>query len=136
MNTPTVETPMYTIPRRFRIIENLHIVFWLFKDLAWCLLWRPLGVAMIVPTLCIAVYIVWQNRHIASELYHNLAVMFWIMANSFWMVSEFFKFDAKKVIFGIEGKHLAILPFTLGILCLIVYYGFIAPGEKRKVKEA
>ena len=40
----------YNIPLRYRKMENLHIVFWLFKDVAWCMVWRPLGIAMIFPT--------------------------------------------------------------------------------------
>jgi hypothetical protein len=34
----------YSIPIRFRKMENLHIVFWLLKDLSWCMVWRPLGI--------------------------------------------------------------------------------------------
>jgi hypothetical protein len=37
----------YSIPMRFRKMENLHIVFWLFKDVAWCMVWKPLGILMI-----------------------------------------------------------------------------------------
>ena len=43
----------YNIPLRYRKMENLHIVFWLFKDISWCMVWRPLGLAMILPTLII-----------------------------------------------------------------------------------
>ena len=28
----------YAIPSRYRRLENLHIVFWLFKDISWCML--------------------------------------------------------------------------------------------------
>jgi hypothetical protein len=121
----------YSIPKKHRIIENLHIVFWLIKDMCWCIVFKPLGIAMIAPTLCVAIYIVWQNRKIASELYHNLAVMFWIVANSYWMVSEFFHFDDKKVLNDFTGKNLALIPFIIGIACLVIYYLIIAPREKR-----
>ena len=47
----------YSIPMKFRKMENLHIVFWLFKDLAWCMIWKPLGIAMIFPTFIISVII-------------------------------------------------------------------------------
>ena len=49
--------PVYNIPLRYRKMENLHIVFWLFKDIAWCMIWKPLGIAMIFPTLTIAIII-------------------------------------------------------------------------------
>lgn len=38
-------------PKGIRGMENLHIVFWLVKDMSWAMLWRPLGIAMIVPTI-------------------------------------------------------------------------------------
>jgi hypothetical protein len=47
----------YSIPLHFRRIENLHIVFWLFKDLSWCMIWKPLGILMIFPTLYFAILI-------------------------------------------------------------------------------
>ena len=48
-----MEKEVYEIPLRYRKMENLHIVFWLFKDISWCMIWRPLGIAMIFPTLFI-----------------------------------------------------------------------------------
>jgi hypothetical protein len=119
----------YSIPSRYRRLENLHIVFWLFKDISWCMIWRELGILMIVPTLTVAIYIAYRTRHIKSELAHNLAVAFWITANSYWMISEFFGFDEAKV-FGIyEGKHLAMIPFIIGVLILAWYYLIQRPKE-------
>ena len=83
----------YSIPLRFRKMENLHIVFWLFKDVSWCMVWKPLGIAMIFPTLIISIVIAWRTRELVSELTHNLAITFWITANAYWMISEFFSFD-------------------------------------------
>lgn len=132
MNTNITETQdLYIIPKRFRVTENLHIVFWLIKDVCWCMAVKPLGIAMIFPTLFVAVFIVWQNREIKAELYHNLAVMFWIIANSYWMVSEFFQFDEKEIILGFTGKNLAVVPFALGLFCLLIYYVFILPTERK-----
>ena len=119
----------YSVPARFRKLENLHIVFWLLKDLSWCLVWRELGIAMIIPTLLIAVFIAWRNRDIKSELAHNTAIAFWISANSFWMISEFFHFD-ETVFFGIiTGKHLALIPFIIGSAILLWYYLLVRPRE-------
>jgi hypothetical protein len=86
--------PQYIIPARYRRMENMHIVFWLLKDIAWCMAWRPLGVAMTIPTLTIALIIAYRTRHIRAELAHNVAIAFWISANAYWMISEFFHFDA------------------------------------------
>lgn len=134
--TTTPAEPTYAIPASFRRMENLHIVFWLFKDLSWCMVWRPLGLAMIAPTLAIAVLIAWRTRHLASERAHNLAMVLWIAANSYWMVSEFFHFDEVLVRPGVTGKHLSIIPFTLGLLVLAYYYLVQKPRERRTGQTA
>jgi hypothetical protein len=124
------EQPTYNIPLKFRKMENLHIVFWLFKDISWCMVWRPLGLVMIIPTLAIAIWIAAKNRTYMSELCHNLAIVFWISANSFWMISEFFHFDEAKLLFGLSGKQSAMIPFCIGLLCLIYFYAIWRPWHK------
>lgn len=116
------QQPTYNIPLQYRKMENLHIVFWLFKDVAWCMIWKPLGIIMIFPTLIISIIIAWRTRNLVSELCHNLAITFWITANSYWMVSEFLAFDSKILFATYTFKHLAIIPFGLGLLCLAYYY--------------
>lgn len=123
---------MYEIPARYRRLENLHIVFWLFKDISWCMIWQTLGIVMIIPTLCVAIYISTRTRNIKSEFAHNLAVTFWIAANSYWMISEFWGFDEVPIWAGFEGKHLAMIPFLIGIFILAWYYIMIRP---REIKE-
>jgi len=120
---------MYVIPNRYRKMENLHIVFWLFKDISWCMTWRALGITMIIPTLFVAIVIAWRTRQFKSELAHNLAIAFWISANSLWMISEFFGFDTKPILLGFEGKHLALIPFIIGIAILAWYYVVVRPKE-------
>lgn len=112
----------YTIPLKYRKMENLHIVFWLLKDIGWCLFWKPLALVMIVPTLSIAIVIAYRTRHMVSELCHNLAITLWISANSYWMISEFLHIDEKIVIGSITYKHLTLIPFLLGFFCLVYYY--------------
>src|SRR5687767_7284761 len=95
----------YSIPLRYRKMENLHIVFWLLKDISWCMVWKPLGISMIFPTLIIAIVIAVRNRQYVSELCHNTAIIFWITANSYWMVSEFLHFDTNVITGSITYKH-------------------------------
>jgi hypothetical protein len=116
--------PLYVIPARYRKMENMHIVFWLFKDISWCMIWKVLGIAMIFPTLIISIIIAWRTRQLKSELAHNLAITFWISANSLWMISEFFGFDTMPVGSYFEGKHLALIPFAIGVIILAYYYAF------------
>lgn len=127
---------VYTIPVRYRKMENSHIIFWLFKDIAWCMGWKLLGVVMIIPTFTISLIIAWRTRSLKSELAHNLAVSFWIAANSYWMISEFFGFDERMVFGGIEGKYLAMLPFVAGVLILAWYYLVQKPRERRQAQIA
>jgi hypothetical protein len=46
------------------------------------------------------------------------------MANSYWMVSEFFHFDGLIITGTITYKHIAMIPFLLGILFLLYYYAW------------
>ena len=124
-------TPTYTFPLTYRKMENLHIIFWLFKDVAWCMIWKPLGIVMIFPTLIISLVIAWRTRKMMSELCHNLAISIWITANSYWMVSEFLHFDNKPLFAEYTYKHLAIIPFVMGILILAFYYLIWSPKHKQ-----
>ena len=117
--------PMYSIPEKFRKIENLHIVFWLIKDLSWAMLWRPLGMLMIIPTIGAAILITWQTRKIKAELFHNLAVDFWICANAYWMFTEFYKMPD-------DYRYYTAIPFGLGIFFIAAYYLWILPLQKKK----
>ena len=125
----------YPIPIRYRKMEQLHIVFWLFKDISWCMLWRPLGIAMIFPTLVFAIIISWRTRHIVSELCHNLAIVLWISANSYWMLSEFFHFDSHPLYGDYSYKYLAVIPFAAGILVLAWYYLWYTVKNRKLVES-
>lgn len=120
---------LYTIPGKIRRMENMHIAFWLFKDISWCMIWKELAIAMIVPTLSVGIWIAWKNRQIKSELAHNLAVVFWITANAYWMISEFLAFDEMIVWREFTGKHLSLIPFSIGVLILAYYYAVQRPRE-------
>jgi hypothetical protein len=125
-----MEKEVYEIPLRYRKMENLHIVFWLFKDISWCMIWRPLGIAMIFPTLIIAIIITLRTRQFMSEVCHNIAIVLWISANSYWMISEFLHFDSVPLIGDITYKQLAIIPFSMGIAILGYYYIWWKPRHK------
>lgn len=108
----------YSIPAKYRRIENLHILLWLIKDACWALNLRIPALIMIVPTILAAVIITWQTRKLFSEVMHNLAVVFWIIANCTWMIGEFYGIDE-----GTYGlRHIALIPFSIGLLILGVYY--------------
>lgn len=103
--------------------ENMHIVMWLLKDTCWVMDWKTAGIFMILPTLGLAFYITWKMRKDKSELFHNLAVCNWIIANSIWMTGEFFYDDTL--------RPYATVFFASGV-CSIIYYYLIHNTFYRK----
>ncbi|MFY8004663.1 MAG: hypothetical protein ACOVNR_07455, partial [Chitinophagaceae bacterium] len=69
-----------------------------------------------------------------SELCHNLAITLWISANSYWMVSEFVHIDTIPIFGEFTFKHLALIPFFLGIIVLFYYYILYKPKHISAVK--
>jgi hypothetical protein len=124
---------IYTIPARFRKVENLHILFWLIKDACWAMNLKIPALIMIVPTMAVALMITWQTRHMKSELYHNLAIDFWITANCTWMVGEFFHWD-ENLWNGWGLRQFALIPFVLG-LGILTYYYLVHRRKKSAVDE-
>ena len=112
---------VYSIPLKYRKTENMHILLWLLKDICWASNLRIPGLIMIIPTISVALIITWQTRHMKSELFHNLAVVFWITANCSWMIGEFFHWD-ENIWHGYGLRQFALLPFTLGLGVLLYYY--------------
>jgi hypothetical protein len=124
----------YQIPLKYRVMENMHIAFWLLKDIGWCLFWKPLGIIMIFPTLIISLLIAWRTRNLMSELCHNLAITFWICANSYWMIVEYIGIDTDLAIGSVAYKHLALIPFGLGVLALLFYYAWWHPRHRGEIE--
>ena len=99
---------------KIRKFENMHILLWLLKDTCWVLTWRTAGMIMVIPTICVAIYITWRMRAYRAELLHNLAVCFWISANSVWMAGEFYYDDTT--------RPYAQAFFAAGLFCIAWYY--------------
>ena len=110
---------------KVRVFENSHIIFWLFKDMSWAMGWKWLGMVMIIPTLFISILITYKLKDDVREWYHNNAVSLWIIANSYWMISEFYGFDDTILFENVKGIHLSLVPFAAGILIVCFYYLFI-----------
>jgi hypothetical protein len=115
--------------KKLRKFENFHILLWLLKDTCWVMTWRTMGMIMIAPTVLLAFFITWKFRSLRSELYHNLAVCSWLVANSVWMTGEFFYNDTT--------RHAASVFFALGFVFIGWYYGGTLTGKtsNEKIKE-
>ena len=101
------------ILNKIKHYEYLHVVLWLIKDSCWMLGFKTLGTVMIVPTIGLAILIVYHTRK-TTDLYINLAILCWIVANSFWMLMEFYSL--------LNYKGIASIPFALGFLCVGIFY--------------
>ena len=98
----------------YRPAENIHIVLWLLKDLCWCTLSKTLGIIMVIPTIALAIYITFLYRNNKAEVLHNTAIIFWICANSTWMIGEFYFEDGL--------RNYALVFFSMGIVVIGYYY--------------
>jgi hypothetical protein len=97
---------------KLRKTENLHVVFWLFKDMCWMLEFKTAGAIMILPTLAMAFYVLYLSKNNFNLIIVNLAIIFWICANSAWMVSDFYNNIPKSI---------SLIFFIGGILTMLVY---------------
>lgn len=111
------------ISPKIREYENFHIVLWLLKDTCWVLDFKIPGLIMIIPTVSVAMHITWINRLSHAELFHNLAVVFWICANSIWMIGEFFYNDTLRPV--------STIFFVLGLIMVFIYYFIFRPRKSR-----
>lgn len=111
---------------RLRLLENLHIPLWLIKDICWAMLWRPLGLIMIIPTALLAFFFVFRSIKSMKEFFPNVAVASWISANSIWMIDEFYEL-------GI--RNYCLIFFFLGAIAITWWLIRYFPEEWRKSKE-
>jgi hypothetical protein len=103
--------------------DNMHILFWLVKDMSWCLMSKSIGTIMIAPTITIALIILYRSREHLTSFVHNLAVLFWISANSLWMLGEMYCSDCT--------KPYAIWLFSAGMGVLLLYYSYLLVARLR-----
>ena len=99
---------------KIRGTENLHILLWIPKDTCWVQDYRLMGVSMIVPTHSVAIYLTVKSRPQREELIHNIAICFWLCANSVWMIGEFF--------FDDHTRPCAMVFFAIGLFTLALHY--------------
>jgi hypothetical protein len=95
-----------------RLLENMHIPMWLIKDTCWMLQFKLVGTIVAVPTITMAIYLVIITRNFPKRFWPNLAVLFWISANTTWMLGEFYKIG-----FTVP----AVTLFFAGIVAIFVY---------------
>lgn len=111
---------------KIRKFENFHILLWLLKDLSWLMGWKILGLFMIAPAISFAGFIAWRSRNSSLLFWPNVAVVFWISANAFWMFTEFFpQFKTLK-------KYSAV-PFSAGLFIILIYTISVLIKSKKRL---
>ncbi len=103
-----------------RFIENLHVPFWLIKDSSWAMGFKFVGMTMIIPTLTLAIWIVYKTKMQKMDLLPNIAVLFWISANCIWMVDEFYELSIKTYCY---------VPFALGIITIVYWFALVLKNK-------
>ena len=126
MNENAGEKKILQVSANYRWLENGHILLWLIKDTCWALEFKTGGIIMVIPTVSVAFYITWKSRQMRAELYHNIAVCCWILANSVWMIGEFFEHEARPYAASI---------FCVGLLVLAVYYILYFKKDRKAERE-
>jgi hypothetical protein len=111
--------------KTIRRLENAHVAFWLIKDYSWCTSTKWLALAMIGPTLSLAIYIAYRTRQHTEDCVHNAAICCWIAANVVWMIGEFYLADGTRT----EARVF----FWAGLLILGAWY--VAVGARRWLRS-
>eukprot|EP01038_Epipyxis_sp_PR26KG_P007643 gene7643-10403_t len=85
--------------KNFRQYENLHMLFWIAKDLAWNINNLQLWLLCLVPTIIIAADFLFISATAVNvedstvDTVHFLVVLLWVIGNSVWAFGDFFVHD-------------------------------------------
>jgi hypothetical protein len=85
---------------------------------------KTVGTIMILPTVTIALIILYRSREHLTSFVHNVAVLFWISANSLWMLGEMYCNDCT--------KPWAVWLFSTGMGVLLLYYSYLLIQRVKK----
>jgi hypothetical protein len=95
---------------KHKILDNLHVALWLLKDLLWSMD-NKLGVILIIPAVVVSIYILVKQFNNRNDIYHNLAICFWILANSTWMTCELYKLNYMNLVYVLFGAGTIVLVY-------------------------
>lgn len=77
-------------------LELLGFLFWLLKDLGWCLLWAPLCFPAAAASIIVEVFLLIRSWRTSPDVvwWHDAAATLWLLGNATWMLVELL-FDPK-----------------------------------------
>ena len=85
--------PSFPYFTNWREYENFHLVLWLGKDLAWCLLNKPMWFIFTPPTLLIAldfIFITATVDGLIIDHVHYISLLMWVIGNGTWALGELY----------------------------------------------
>ncbi|NOT35943.1 MAG: hypothetical protein HOP11_01035 [Saprospiraceae bacterium] len=101
---------------KIKRFENFHILLWLLKDTSWLLEFRIFATMIAIPTIAVAIHIAYLSyKWKKFDFWLQVAVCFWISANSYWMTCELFGYE--------ELENYAVILFVLGFISTFIYFG-------------
>lgn len=83
-------------------LEQLHVLFWILKDMLWCIELKPLAIGLGIITILYSIFVIYLKPRLL-----NFAILCWILANFFWMCSDFY---------SVNTSYFYIPLFLLGVI--------------------
>jgi uncharacterized membrane protein len=96
--------------KKQQLISDLHFPLWLLKDFLWMADLPIFSLILAIPAILVALWICMMTA--GKTLSENKMVLFWLIANTSWMISE--KFD-------VNIMWISYLFFGIGIIEIIKY---------------
>lgn len=70
---PNNYTPFTMDNTKNKILDNLHIILWLIKDMCWSMD-SKLGMIMVPPTIIVSFFILFKHMKNLDSLIYNIAI--------------------------------------------------------------
>ena len=102
----------------------MHFPLWIIKDAAWFSslhyeaykdIFQYISLVFAMPTILISFFLILLSGSRFQRLEH-VVIGVWLLANSFWMISELFEFDI---------SWMALLFFSIGFVLIPFYFYFL-----------
>lgn len=96
--------------KKQQLISDLHFPLWLLKDFLWMADLPIFSLILAIPAILVSLWLCMMTA--GKSLSENKMILFWLIANTSWMLSE--KFD-------LNILWLSYLCFGIGIIEIIKY---------------
>lgn len=96
--------------KKQQFISDLHFPLWLLKDFMWMADLPIISLILAIPAIFVSLWLCMMTAGKSQS--ENKMILFWLLANTNWMVSE--KFD-------LNTMWVAYVFFGIGIIEIILY---------------